>query len=154
MHQRHSCAKSCSGCWPAPECLRLRCCSAPALSRMARRTKRQSGKRHGPMRERAALSAVRQPPIIQIRKHHDSRQTHSHRSGNSEETRRLRRLRLLVQSAMAIIAQGELPVEEAAELVMATRRVALEMFPGKEEAFDLIYRPRLQRLMQEVYRMQ
>jgi hypothetical protein len=72
----------------------------------------------------------------------------------AEETRRLRRLRLLVQSAMAIIAQGELPVEEAAELVMATRRVALEMFPGKEEAFDLIYRPRLQRLMQEVYRMQ
>jgi hypothetical protein len=72
----------------------------------------------------------------------------------AEETRRLRRLRLLVQSAMAIIAQGELPVEEAAELVMTTRRVALEMFPGKEEAFDLIYRPRLQRLMQEVYRMQ
>lgn len=72
----------------------------------------------------------------------------------AEETRRLRRLRLLVQSAMAIIAQGELPVEEAAQLVMATRKAALELFPGKEEAFDLIYRPKLQRLMREVYRMQ
>jgi hypothetical protein len=30
----------------------------------------------------------------------------------------------------------------------------LTMFPGKELAYDLIYRPRFQRLLQEKYRMQ
>ena len=36
----------------------------------------------------------------------------------------------------------------------ATRRVALEMFPGKERAFDLLYRPKFQRVMHAVYRLQ
>jgi hypothetical protein len=72
----------------------------------------------------------------------------------AEESRRVRRLRLVVQMALQLIAQGELPYEEAAELVAATRRVALQLFPGKENAFDLIYRPRFQRLMREVYRLQ
>ena len=36
----------------------------------------------------------------------------------------------------------------------ATRRVALQIFPGKERAFDLIYRPKFQRLMTEIYRIQ
>jgi hypothetical protein len=71
-----------------------------------------------------------------------------------EESRRVRRLRIVVQLALDIISQGDLPVEEAAELVMATRRVALQMFPEKGEAFDLIYRPKFQRLMQEIYRTQ
>jgi hypothetical protein len=71
-----------------------------------------------------------------------------------EESRRVRRLRIVVQLALEIISQGDLPAEEAANLVSATRRVALEMFPGKEEAFDLIYRPKFARLMQEIYRIQ
>jgi hypothetical protein len=71
-----------------------------------------------------------------------------------EESRRVRRLRIVVQLALDIISQGDLSAEEAAELVMATRRVALQLFPGKEETFDLIYRPKFQRLMQEIYRVQ
>jgi hypothetical protein len=47
-----------------------------------------------------------------------------------------------------------LSVEEAAGVVAATRRVALGLFPGKEETFDLIYRPKFQRLMHAVYRLQ
>jgi hypothetical protein len=39
-------------------------------------------------------------------------------------------------------------------MTAAVRRVALEMFPGKERAFDLIYRPQFQRLMHAVYRLQ
>jgi hypothetical protein len=39
-------------------------------------------------------------------------------------------------------------------MIAATRRVALEMFPGKENAFDLIYRPKFQRIMNAVYRLQ
>ncbi len=71
-----------------------------------------------------------------------------------EESRRVRRLRIAVQLALDIIGQGELPIEEASELMAATRRVALQLFPGKERAFDLIYRPKFQRLMAEIYRIQ
>jgi hypothetical protein len=34
------------------------------------------------------------------------------------------------------------------------RRAALTMFPGKELTYDLIYRPRLQRLINERFRLQ
>ena len=47
-----------------------------------------------------------------------------------------------------------MPVEEASELVASARKAALRMFPGKELAYDLLYRPRFQRLMQEKYNMQ
>jgi hypothetical protein len=70
-----------------------------------------------------------------------------------EESRRGRRLRILVHLALCTIAEGELSVEEASEVVAATRRVALDLFPGKELAFDLIYRPKFQRLINEVYRL-
>jgi hypothetical protein len=71
-----------------------------------------------------------------------------------EESRRGRRLRILVHLALATIADGELSVEEAAGVVAATRKVALNLFPGKELAFDIIYRPKFQRLINEVYRLQ
>ncbi len=70
-----------------------------------------------------------------------------------EESRRGRRLRILVHLALETIAAGGLSVEEAAGMVAATRRVALELFPGKEFAFDIIYRPKFQRLMNAVYRL-
>jgi hypothetical protein len=44
-------------------------------------------------------------------------------------------------------------VEEAAELVANTKRAALAMFPDKEFAYDILYKPRLQRLMAERFRM-
>ena len=71
-----------------------------------------------------------------------------------EESRRIRRLRILVRLTMEEIASGGLSAEEAAGMIAATRRVALEMFPGKERAFDLIYRPQFQRVMHAVYRLQ
>jgi hypothetical protein len=71
-----------------------------------------------------------------------------------EESRRGRRLRILVHLALSTIADGELSVEEAAGVVAATRKVALNLFPGKEIAFDIIYRPKFQRLMNVVYRLQ
>jgi hypothetical protein len=39
-------------------------------------------------------------------------------------------------------------------MVADSRRAALAMFPDKELAYDLIYKPRLQRLMRERYRIQ
>jgi hypothetical protein len=71
-----------------------------------------------------------------------------------EESRRIRRLRILVQLTLQEIAAGDLSPEEAAGMIAATRRVALEMFPGKENAFDLIYKPQFQRMMNAVYRLQ
>jgi hypothetical protein len=72
-----------------------------------------------------------------------------------EERRKIRRLQVVVSMVMQVIAQDRtLTVDEAAEMVADTRRVALGMFPDKELAFNLIYWPRLQRLMRERFRMQ
>jgi hypothetical protein len=71
-----------------------------------------------------------------------------------EESRQLRRLRILVRLTMETIADGDLSAEEASGMIAATRRAALDMFPGKEQAFDLIYRPHFQRLMNAIYHLQ
>lgn len=71
-----------------------------------------------------------------------------------EESRRIRRLRILVHLTLQTIADGDLPPEDAAQMIAETRTVALQMFPGKERAFDLIYRPQFQRMMHAVYRLQ
>jgi hypothetical protein len=71
-----------------------------------------------------------------------------------EESRRMRRLRIIVHLALDTIAGGGLSPEEAAEMAAATRRIALELFPGKETAFDLLYRPKFQRVMHAIYRLQ
>ena len=72
-----------------------------------------------------------------------------------EERRKIRRLQIVVNMVTQCIAQDpNLDVEEASEMVADVRRMALGMFPDKELAFNLIYWPRLQRLMRERYRMQ
>jgi hypothetical protein len=73
----------------------------------------------------------------------------------TDEARRIRRLQLMMNMVMQVIQQDRsLPVEQASEMVADARRAALAMFPDKTLAFDLIYWPRLQRLMRERYRMQ
>ena len=72
-----------------------------------------------------------------------------------EESRKIRRLQIMVSMVTQVIAQdSSMTVDEASEMVADTRKAALAMFPDKELAFDLIYWPRLQRLMRERYRMQ
>jgi hypothetical protein len=72
-----------------------------------------------------------------------------------EEARRLRRLQVMIGMVMSVIGQDpNLTLEEAAELAASARRAALSMFPGKELAYDMIYRPRVQRLMNERFRLQ
>jgi hypothetical protein len=73
----------------------------------------------------------------------------------AEESRRIRRLQLMMNMVMQVIQQDRsLAVEQASEMVADARRAALAMFPDKALAFDLIFWPRLQRLMRERYRMQ
>jgi hypothetical protein len=72
-----------------------------------------------------------------------------------EERRNIRRLQMMMDMVMSVIGQdANLPVEEAAQMVADSRRAALALFPDKELAFNLIYKPRLQRLMRERYRIQ
>lgn len=72
-----------------------------------------------------------------------------------EESRKIRRLQIMVNMVMQVIAQdSSLTIEEASEMVADTRKAALLMFPDKELAFNILYWPRLQRLMRERYRMQ
>jgi hypothetical protein len=72
-----------------------------------------------------------------------------------EESRKIRRLQIMMSMVMQVIAQDlTLTVEEASEMVADARKAALIMFPEKELAFNLIYWPRLQRLMRERFRMQ
>jgi hypothetical protein len=71
-----------------------------------------------------------------------------------EESRRARRLRIVVDLTLNVISQGQLPYEEATELIAATRRVALQLFPDKAATYDLIYAPKFERLMRELYRVQ
>jgi hypothetical protein len=71
------------------------------------------------------------------------------------EARRLRRLQVMIGMVMSVIGQDpDLTLEEAAEIAANARRAALSMFPDKELAYDIIYRPRLQRLMNERFRLQ
>lgn len=70
-----------------------------------------------------------------------------------EEARKVRRLQIVVDLVMSTLQQSDMPVEEAAEMVAATRRFALTLFPDKERAFDLIYRPRFQRVLAEKYKI-
>jgi hypothetical protein len=72
-----------------------------------------------------------------------------------DEARLLRRLQVMMSMVMSVISQDpNLTVEEASEMAANARRAALTMFPDKELAYDLIYRPRLQRLMNERFRLQ
>jgi hypothetical protein len=53
-----------------------------------------------------------------------------------------------------LIAQSDMPLEEAHKLVSAVRQQAMHLFPGKEETFDLVYKPRFRRLIVERYSLQ
>jgi hypothetical protein len=72
----------------------------------------------------------------------------------AEEQKLIRRLQMMMNMVMQVIAQDTtLTVDDAAQMIADTRKAALAMFPGKELAYDLIWRPRFQRLMRERFRI-
>jgi hypothetical protein len=72
----------------------------------------------------------------------------------AEEQKRLRRMQMMMNMVMQVIAQdASLTVDDAAQMIADSRKAALAMFPGKELAYDLIWRPRFQRLMRERFRI-
>jgi hypothetical protein len=72
----------------------------------------------------------------------------------AEEQKLIRRLQFMMNLVMQTIAQdGSLTIDEASQMIADARKAALAMFPGKELAYDLIWRPRFQRLMRERFRI-
>ncbi len=70
-----------------------------------------------------------------------------------EENRNLRFLRFLVDLALMEIRAGRFTLEEAEKVVENVRSQALRLFPGKETAFDWIYRPRFRRAITETFKL-
>ena len=70
------------------------------------------------------------------------------------EEKRLKRLRNIVDLTSAVIRQADLTLGDAQRLVADVRERALELFPDKGEAFDLIYGSRFRRILAEKYRLQ
>jgi hypothetical protein len=72
----------------------------------------------------------------------------------AEEQKLIRRLQVMLNMVMQVIAQDpSLTVEDASQMIADCKKAALAMFPGKELAYDLIWRPRFQRLMRERFRI-
>ncbi|HVH86675.1 MAG TPA: hypothetical protein VM912_08115 [Terriglobales bacterium] len=77
------------------------------------------------------------------------------RRESEDEARKIRRLQMMMSMVMSVISQDpSLTLEEASELAAGAKRAALAMFPDKELAYDLLYKPRVQRLMRERFRLQ
>ena len=70
------------------------------------------------------------------------------------EERKLRRLGRAMDIAAALLRQTELTLEEAQDVVNHARQTALQLFPGKEDTFDLIYGPRFRRILVEKFHLQ
>ncbi len=79
----------------------------------------------------------------------------SHKRENEEEARKIRRLQVMISMVMSVISQDpNLTLEEASELAAGAKKAALAMFPDKEFTYDILYKPRLQRLLNERFRLQ
>ena len=66
-----------------------------------------------------------------------------------QEGQKLRRLRFLVDFTAQLLYQQDMTMVEMLELVQATKQRILELFPDKEETYNLIYKPRFERIIRE-----
>jgi hypothetical protein len=69
-----------------------------------------------------------------------------------DEERRARHVRIIVNFTTSVIAQGNLTRREAEALVAAARRKILDLFPGQEDTYELLYARRFARLVDEFAR--
>jgi len=66
-----------------------------------------------------------------------------------EENRKLRYLRFIVDTTFARLHQNDLPIIDSIQLIHSTRQIVLNLFPGQEATYDLIYKPRFNRILEE-----
>lgn len=68
----------------------------------------------------------------------------------AEEAVRARKLQRSIDVSLALITHSpDLTVGSSIDIVIAARRIALELFPDSGETFDMLYRPRLMRAITE-----
>ena len=73
----------------------------------------------------------------------------------AQEAKNIRRLQIMVGMVISVIYQDpSLTIEQASEMVANARAAALAMFPEKELAWNILYRPRLYRAIEERFRVQ
>jgi hypothetical protein len=70
------------------------------------------------------------------------------------EERKIKRLRRAMDVAAALLWRVNLTLEEAQDVVAHAKNTALQLFPNKDETFDLIYGSRFRRILVEKYRLQ
>ena len=70
------------------------------------------------------------------------------------EERQIYRLRRAMDVTAALLRGIDLTFEEAQDVVSHAKQTALQLFPDKEETFDLIYGSRFRRILVEKYRLQ
>ena len=70
------------------------------------------------------------------------------------EEQKLRRLRRAMDIAATLLWQVDLTLEEARDVVNHAKHTALQLFPDKEETFDLICGSRFRRILVEKYHLQ
>ena len=66
----------------------------------------------------------------------------------------MRRVRVIVDLTSSAIMQGRLPRRDAETLVSAARARILDLFPGREHTYELLYARRFRRLLDEFARPQ
>ena len=76
------------------------------------------------------------------------------REEEREENRKVRYLRYLVDFSILSIQEEVLSFEEAMRVVEDAKRAACGLFPGKEEVFELIYRPRFNRAIRQKFHLE
>ncbi|MEM7007857.1 MAG: hypothetical protein AAF462_01850 [Thermodesulfobacteriota bacterium] len=69
----------------------------------------------------------------------------------TEENKKLRRLRFMVDLTLSLIYQTDMSRDEALEHFDKVRAYALRLFPEKELAFELLYAPKFKRALKEIY---
>ncbi len=66
-----------------------------------------------------------------------------------QENRKIRALRILTDLTFQRLCIERMTIVEARQAVQDLRRVATNMFPGKDGVFDLVIAPRLDRVILE-----
>jgi hypothetical protein len=66
-----------------------------------------------------------------------------------EENRRIRMLRMLSDLLVQVLGSRRFAPTEADMMISGMRKLALNLFPGKEQTFDLIYMPSFRRALRE-----
>jgi hypothetical protein len=67
-----------------------------------------------------------------------------------EEDKRMRLLRLVIDLNQAVLMQQvDLTLREAFQIMRDAKQAVLNLFPDKEDVYELIYAPRFRRIIKE-----